>query len=338
MNDERKTRINIALVGAGFVGKMHADNLRAHPRFNLAVVCDSDLALARAAAGDGIKTTDDADSVLADDAIEAVLIATPSKTHCDFIERADGKAVLCEKPVAQTAEPATECARAIAGKKEPVQIGFNRRHDPGHAELRRRVAAGEVGKLEKLIITSRDPCLLPEAALRNCGGLFADTVVHDFDLARFILDEEPALLCVAGAALTSDLVREIGDIDTAMVVMQTASGVLCHINVSRRAAYGYDQRVEAFGEKGMLISGNHTATNVEFHTAQATSAREPLLHFFIERYAESYRLQLDAFAAAVSGECAPSPNFEDGRRAQILSDAAALSFREKKWVEVDYAL
>ena len=224
---------------------------------------------------------------------------------------------------------------AIADKKEPVQSGFNRRHDPGHSQLQKRVAAGDIGKLEKLIITSRDPGLPSENILRASGGLFADMMIHDFDMARFVLGEEPVMVFAAGAALTSPLVKDIGDIDTAMVIMQTASGVLCTINCSRRAVYGYDQRIEAFGSGGMLISENRTATNIKAHTAKTTSAAEPLLHFFTDRYADSYRLQLDTFAAAVCGKCAPMPTFQDGTRAQTLAEAAAKSMRENKPVVVN---
>lgn len=329
--------IAIALIGAGRIGRMHAGYLCAHPRFYLAAVCDRDLQLANAAAADAagdIIVADNADAIFADDDIRAVLIASPNDTHCDYIERAKGKAVLCEKPVAESAARAKQCAAVIAGKDEPVQIGFNRRYDPGHSQLQKRVAAGEIGKLEKLIITSRDPGLPDENILRASGGLFADMMIHDFDMARFVLGEEPVMLFAAGAALTSPLVKEIGDIDTAMVVMQTASGVLCTINCSRRAAYGYDQRVEAFGSEGMLISDNRTATNVRAHNAKITAAGEPLLHFFIDRYGDSYKLQLDAFADVFYGKHPPMPTFDDGRRAQILAEYSAQSLRDKKPVVV----
>ncbi|MGI9338786.1 MAG: inositol 2-dehydrogenase [Gammaproteobacteria bacterium] len=330
--------IHIALIGAGRIGKMHADCLRAHPRFYLAAVCDRDLQLANDAAAESIgdiAVADNADDILADDNITALLVASPNDSHCDYIERATGKAVLCEKPVAESAARAKQCANVIAAKKEPVQIGFNRRHDPGHSQLQKQVMNGDIGKLEKLIITSRDPGLPDEKILRNSGGLFADMMIHDFDMARFVLAEEPVWVFAAGAALTSPLVADIGDIDTAMVVLQTASGVLCTINCSRRAAYGYDQRVEAFGGEGMLISENRTATNVQMHTAKATSAKEPLLHFFIDRYEDSYRRQLDAFADAIAGKHPPMPTLEDGRRAQTLAEAAALSMREKRPIAVD---
>lgn len=329
--------ITIALIGAGRIGKMHADYLRAHSRFRLAAVCDKNMQLAKVAAADddGIVITDNADVVLADDNIDAVLIASPNNTHCDYIERAKGKAVLCEKPVAESAARAKQCAAVIADKKEPVQIGFNRRYDPGHFQLQKRVRAGDIGKVEKLIITSRDPALPDENILRNSGGLFADMMIHDIDMARFVLAEEPIMIYAAGAALTSPLVAEIGDIDTAMVVMQTASGVLCTINCSRRAVYGYDQRVEAFGSEGMLISENRTATNVQLHNNKTTAAREPLLNFFIDRYGDSYKLQLDAFADAFCAAGAPMPTFDDGRRAQVIAEAAAESMRQNRPINID---
>ena len=332
--------INIALVGAGRIGFMHAGVLRAHADTRLCAVCDANVDAAKHAAGDGgdVAVTDDANAVFTNENIDAVLIASPTGTHCDYIERAAGKAVLCEKPLAQPHElsRANQCAEHIKNKKEAVQLGFNRRHDPGHSELQQRIQNGDIGKLEKLVITSRDPAPPPLEYLKASGGLFADMMIHDFDIARFILNDEPARICASGAALFDDNAKAVGDIDTAMVIMQTTSGVLCHINCSRRACYGYDQRIEAFGEKGMLVSGNPRQSEVRAYGETTTAARAPLKHFFTERYADSYRRQIGAFAKAARGEVLPSPDFEDGRRALILAKAANDSLREQRWIEVNY--
>ncbi|MDD9884566.1 MAG: Gfo/Idh/MocA family oxidoreductase, partial [Gammaproteobacteria bacterium] len=293
---------------------------------------------------------------------DAVLIASPTATHVDFTLRAAraGQAVLCEKPVSlDTAEAARAAAALAEIPGARVQVGFNRRFDPGHAELARRVADGDIGRLEQLVITSRDPGLPSMDYLRGSGGIFRDMMIHDFDLARFVLgaaaggdsaagsdngdgDEADEITTVTAAATVQidSRLRAIGDHDSAMATLTTAAGRLCHISNSRRAVYGYDQRVEAFGAAGMLVSGNRTPTEVAVYNARATAARPPLLHFFTERYAEAYRLQLAAFIEVVElmqdGRAAPSPSFEDGRRALVLAAAAEESLRDARAVAVQF--
>ena len=335
--------IDIVLLGAGRIGRMHADNLAAHPRFRLRAVCDPAVELARqAVAGmSGVAALSDADEALSQDGLRAVLIASPTATHCGFIARAAelGLAVLCEKPVDLDLARVNRCRDDLAklgDKLPPVQIGFNRRFDPGHAALQSRVRRGDIGKLEQLLITSRDPAPSKWEILSASGGIFRDTMIHDFDLSRFILPDEPETLYATGSVLIEPRVAEIGSVDSAMVVMRTAGGALCCINNSLRASYGYDQRAEAHGEKGMLLSDNRPQTGVKFFGETATAACDPLLHFFIERYADAYRLQLDAFAEVAEGKREPSPSFEDGRRALILAEAAAESLREGRSVKVSF--
>jgi myo-inositol 2-dehydrogenase/D-chiro-inositol 1-dehydrogenase len=270
--------------------------------------------------------------------VDAVLIASPTPTHVDLLTRAAraGKAVLCEKPIDLDIARVERCREEIAGHRVPVQIGFNRRWDPSHRSLAQAVRAGEIGSIEQVVITSRDPAPPPLAYLASSGGLFRDMMIHDFDLARFVLGEDPVEVSATGSALVDPAVASVNDVDSAMVWMKTASGKLCHINNSRRASYGYDQRVEAFGSAGMLISNNRTATTVERYTATATAVRDPLLNFFIDRYGDAYRNQVDAFIDAVAGGREPSPGFEDGRRALILADAALESLATGKVVKVRY--
>ena len=250
--------------------------------------------------------------------------------------------MLCEKPVDLDLNRANECRdelAKLAGKGvgvPPIQIGFNRRFDPGHAALRERVWRGDIGGLEQLIISSRDPSPPPLEYVRESGGIFKDMMIHDLDLARFILPQEPESVLAEGSALIDSRVAELGDSDSAMIIMRTADGVLCCINNSRRAVYGYDQRVEAHGEKGMLLSDNRPQSGLKFFGADSSASRDPLPHFFMERYADAYRLQLDAFAAAVAGEVPPSPSFEDGRRALVLAEAAATALRERRAVKVEF--
>ena len=331
--------IGIALLGAGRIGAMHARHIAAHPRARLSAVYDAEGSAAAAVAAQcGAPAADRAAPAL--DAADAVLIASPTATHCDYIElaAAAGKPALCEKPPGLDIARVEQCRQKLAalGGDAIVQLGFNRRFDPGHAELAARAASGELGRLEKLIITSRDPAPPPADYWAVSGGLFRDMMIHDFDLARFVLGEEPAQVFAAGGALVApDICARCDDVDTAMVILRAASGALCHINCSRRAAYGYDQRVEAFGAHGMLISDNRAATAVTRHGADG-ARRGPLPHFFIERYAESYRRQLDAFVAAVENRRPAAPSFEDGRRALLLANAAEKALRRGQWAEVEF--
>jgi myo-inositol 2-dehydrogenase/D-chiro-inositol 1-dehydrogenase len=276
----------------------------------------------------------DVPSALGHPDVQAVLIASATITHAAYISLAAraGKPILCEKPIDLDLARVRKCRADLAEHPVPVQIGFNRRFDPGHAAIRKAVQSGEIGRLEKLIITSRDPCEPPVDYLRASGGLFRDMMIHDFDMTRFILGEEVVELTAMGSAAPGTAAASIGDLHTAMVTMKSTSGVLCHINCSRHASYGYDQRIEAFGPEGMLISNNVTATNLERYGNDVTSAREPLLHFFIERYQASYQAELRSFIRSVKEGVPPSPSFEDGERALAMADAALESLQTRAMV------
>lgn len=332
--------VQFALYGAGRIGRMHADNIAANPRARLCSVFDVNGDAAREVCEKhGAMQAHDVGEPLADESVDAVLIASSTDTHVDIITAAvaAGKAVLCEKPIDLDLDRVEQCARALASNDNAfVHIGFNRRHDPGHAEIHRALNAGEIGTLEQLIISSRDPEPPPLEYLQRSGGLFCDMMIHDFDLARFITGEEPVSIMAMGSAIVDPNARAINDIDTAMVVMQMESGALCHINCSRRAVYGYDQRVEAFGSQGMLLSNNKTATNVERFVADRTAAREPLLRFFIERYSESYDDELNAFINAVTNKTPPVTSFEDGRRALIIAKTAHEALTSGRSVALEF--
>ena len=278
------------------------------------------------------------EQALNDSRVNAVLIATSTDTHVDLLIQAAkaGKAILCEKPIDLDTARVNQCWEEIKDCDVPIQIGFNRRFDPSHNEVKQAVAAGDIGNLEQLIITSRDPGLAPVEYLKVSGGIFRDMLIHDFDIARFILGEEPVQLHVIGSALIDPAVAEIGDVDSAMVLLRTATGKLIHINASRRASYGYDQRIEAFGSTGMVQSNNQTATTVTRYTEQNTGVKGPLLNFFIDRYSTAYERQLGAFIDAVSAGEPVSPSFEDGRRAQKLADAAQQALETGEVVELDW--
>ena len=316
-------RLKIAVIGAGRIGQIHARNVAAHPDAQLAGIADPDHAAAdrlAQAAGTTVVALDAAFQA------DAVMICSPTTTHADYIERAAaaGKPAFCEKPVDLSADRVRACLETARRAGIPLMIGFNRRFDTHFAALKRRQESGEIGTLELLTITSRDPAPPPLGYIATSGGLFRDMMIHDLDLARYFLGDEPVELFAAASALVDPAIGQAGDVDTAVVALKTAGGGLCQISNSRRATYGYDQRIELHGSKGMLRAGNMTATTLE-HADAGGFRTDPALPFFLERYAHAYCAELDAFIAAVQAGTAPKPGGEDGLRALILADAATRS-------------
>jgi myo-inositol 2-dehydrogenase/D-chiro-inositol 1-dehydrogenase len=331
--------LRFALFGAGRIGAMHANNIAGHPRAELASVFDVNKAAAETvAAKHGAKPVASVEEALADKSVDAVLIASSTDTHVPLITASAlaGKAILCEKPIDLDINKVEQCRKDIAKANVPIQIGFNRRYDATHQALRQAVVRREIGTLEVLIITSRDPELAPMPILKSSGGIFRDMTIHDFDLARFILGEEPAEVSALGSVKVDPVVASLNDYDTVMVTMKAESGVLVHINNSRRCVYGYDQRVEAFGSKGMVQSDNPLPTMLKRSDASMTQSLGPLHHFFIERYRQAYLDELNEFIDRVMRGLPPTVGFEDGRRALIIADAAFESIRTGKSVTVSY--
>jgi myo-inositol 2-dehydrogenase/D-chiro-inositol 1-dehydrogenase len=324
-----------AQFGAGRIGAIHAANLAASGRARLKHVVDvhAPAALALAAKhGAQVSTTEEA---LADPEVGAVIIASSTDTHADLVIAAAraGKAIFCEKPIDLSLARVDACLAAVRKAGVPMLVGFNRRFDPSFAELHRRIGAGAIGQVEQVVITSRDPGPPPVSYIKVSGGLFRDMTIHDFDMARWMLGEEPVQVFAHGANLVDPAIGQAGDIDTAMVLLKTASGRMAHINNSRRASYGYDQRVEVFGSGGRLIAGNRTATTVELADGNAVSSDKPL-HFFLERYADAYRIELNTFLDAVANKTLMPVGAEDGRQALVLADAAFESLRSGGPVKV----
>ena len=313
--------IDIAIIGAGRIGRIHAGNIAAHPNARLVGIADFDPAAARALA-DSLGTK----PIPADEAFEAdaVLIASPTPTHAGYIEQAAAlnRAVFCEKPIDLSAARVRACL--AAAKNIVLMVGFNRRFDPHFASLKRRLP--EIGSLELLTITSRDPNPPPPAYVATSGGLFRDMTIHDLDMARFLLGEEPVAVTAAASCLVDPAIGAAGDVNTAVVTLRTASGRLCQISNSRRATYGYDQRIEAHGATGLLRAGNVFPTTVE-HAGADGFRSDPVLPFFLERYAAAYKAELDAFIRAANGQGAASPDGNDGLRALLLADAAEKAAR-----------
>ena len=315
--------LSIAVIGAGRIGRIHARNIAAHPSARLAGVADVDAAAASElaeACGARALSLDAAFSA------DAVLIGSPTTTHAEYIERAAGagKAIFCEKPIDLDAERVRTCLAAVRRAGVPLMVGFNRRFDPHFATLKRRMDAGEIGSLELLTIFSKDPAPPPLGYIATSGGLFRDCMIHDLDMARFLLGEEPVEVFAAASCLVDTSIGTAGDVDTAVATLRTASGKLCQISNSRRATYGYDQRIEAHGSKGLLRAGNVTPTTVELSNGAGVTT-DPLLPFFLERYAAAYRAELDTFVNAVTQRKPVQPDGGDGLQALLLADAATHS-------------
>ena len=327
-------------MGAGRIGKMHADIINAHPECNLKYIYDVDKRFSTELANKyNSLVTETADEALLSNDIDAVLIASATPTHIEFITKASksGKAVFCEKPIDLDIQKVNESFEKIKNIKTPIQIGFNRRFDNSHKKLQEANKSNEVGQLELIIISSRDPEPPGIDYLKAAGGFFRDTTIHDFDLSRFILGDDPIVQVSAFASqLISEECKEVGDHDTAMFILKSKRGVLIHINNSRRAVYGYDQRVEIFGSKGMMISGNQSPTSVEKFTNSITKANDPIHYFFIERYSQAYKDQFNDFIKTVNAKSKANVTFEDGRNALIIANAAYESYNSGKVVKINY--
>jgi myo-inositol 2-dehydrogenase / D-chiro-inositol 1-dehydrogenase len=328
--------ITFALFGAGRIGKMHAENLARRSDAKLLYVVDPKPEAARALAEPlGARQASEAEA-FGDPAVRAVLIASSTGSHADLSIAAAraGKAIFCEKPVDLTLPKVDQCIAAVNKAKVPMFVGFNRRFDPSFRALKKRLDAGEIGKVEQVIITNRDPGLPEMRFLATSGGLFLDFTIHDFDMARWLLGEEPAEVFARGAVLVDPRVGTEGnDIDTAMLLLRTASGKMCQISNTRRAVYGYDQRIEVFGSKGMLRAGNLTPTTVERSGAESTCADNPWPNFQT-RYAAAYAAELSSFIGSVERRKPAEVRPEDSRQVLLLAEAAQQSARSGKPVRV----
>ncbi|MEX8495956.1 inositol 2-dehydrogenase [Sphaerotilus sp.] len=330
--------IRVAVLGAGRIGQIHAANVAANPLAKLVAVVDPIDASARKLADKlGCEASTDAEATIARADVDAVVIGTPSDTHAHLMLLAAraGKAVLCEKPVDNDLAKADAAVAELKALGAKVMMAFNRRFDPSNIELRRAIDAGDIGEVRQVIISSRDPGLPPRDYVAHSGGIFRDMAIHDFDMARFLLGEEPVeVYAKASRVVDPALMAEFDDYDTLMVIMQTASGKQCHINCCREASYGYDQRFEILGAKGMLMNDNLRPSTVRRYNATETEALPPLLNFFLQRYTDAYRNELDAFLKALdSGSAMPTSPW-DGRQALRLAEAAIESVKTGRAVAV----
>jgi myo-inositol 2-dehydrogenase/D-chiro-inositol 1-dehydrogenase len=328
--------IGIALMGAGRMARVHAKAIRAAGG-RLVTVYDVVESAAKALASDtSASAARSAEDALHHPGVDAVLVATSSDTHVDLIIQSvkAGKAVMCEKPLAPNLSDAQRCINALGAQASNVFLAFNRRFDPGHAALKKAIDAGEIGNLEQLTITSRDPAPPPLEYIPNSGGLFRDMMIHDFDMARWILGEEPVSIYSHGSCLVDPQIGKLGDIDTACVTMVTPSGKQAVILNSRRAVYGYDQRIEAFGSAGMVISDNPRATAVQRYSSTSFGAPDRVFTFYMDRYGHSYRMEIETFLGCVAAGTPPPINAIDGLRAVYLAEAAGASLRLGEAIEL----
>lgn len=327
--------LRVALLGAGRIGQVHAKSMKATKAGRLVAIADANPEAAQALAdlvGSEARSVDD---ILADPAIAAVLIASSTDTHSDLIARAAeaGKAVLCEKPVDLSLERALATLATAEAAGMPVMVGFNRRFDPNFAALKSAFDAGEIGRGEMLSITSFDPAPPPVAYVKVSGGLFRDMMIHDFDMACWIFGGPPASVTAHGSALVDPAIGAAGDVDTAVVTMVWPDGRIAVIRNSRRAGYGYDQRIEVLGSGGLLSASNVLENTVEKITPEGASSARPL-HFFLERYIRAYEIEWDAFLAALA-EGAPMPvTLREGVAAQACAEAATRSLQSGATVAV----
>lgn len=326
----------VVIIGAGRIGRIHAANLHQHPLADVRYIVDvvdsaaSDLAASCAAQVGTVE------SALADNSVNIVVIASSTDTHSGLIAQAAraGKAIFCEKPLDLDTRTAQQSLEIVDRHQVLMCLGFNRRHDPSFNRLKQDIGRGLVGDVEVVSITSRDPSPPPVEYIGRSGGLFRDMMIHDFDMGRWLLGEEPVVVFASGSVLADENIGKAGDIDTAIAVLKTASGRLCQITNSRRCSYGYDQRIEVFGSEGMVRAGNERPTRVESANRDGFH-KDPVLPFFLERYADAYRLQMDKFLRAVNGEHIDIPQGPDGLRALQIADAAQKAHDSGRPVFID---
>jgi myo-inositol 2-dehydrogenase/D-chiro-inositol 1-dehydrogenase len=327
--------VRFGLLGAGRIGKVHARAIGSNPSAELVAVADAVEKAAKDIAdayGCAIRSIDEMEK--ADD-IDAVVICTPTDTHADLIERfaRAGKAIFCEKPIHLDVVRVEQCLAVVEKTGATLMVGFNRRFDPHFAAVRKAIDDGAIGKVEQVVITSRDPGPPPLDYIGRSGGIFRDMTIHDFDMARFLLGEEPVKVLATASVLVDKEIGEAGDFDSVSVILTTASGKQCVITNSRRATYGYDQRIEVHGSEGMVAAENQRPVSIELANGKGYT-RPPLHDFFMTRYIDAYAIEIASFIEAVSKGKAASPSGQDGLLALKLADAALKSAKEGKAVQL----
>jgi len=325
--------INLCLFGAGRIGSIHADNVAKNKEVDIRYIVDAYQPAAQELAKRYNAKVVSVEEALADAEIHGVIIASSTNTHADLMEQSAraGKAIFCEKPVDLSISRVKECLAVIEKAGVICSIGFNRRYDPQFNTLKQAIVTGQIGNLEMLTITSRDPSAPPIEYIKVSGGLFSDMMIHDFDVARWLLAEEPVEVFATSSCLVDPAISEAGDVDTALVTLKTASGKLCQISNSRRSVYGYDQRIEAFGSGGMAQVGNQLESSLTLTGDTGSQTAKPQF-FFLERYKAAYELELINFIECIRDNKQPVASGIDGLKSMILAEAALQSSKTGKVV------
>ena len=327
--------ITFGLLGAGRIGSIHGANVANHPNAKLKALYDPFQPNADKLSAELGCIQMSVDEIFEDKEIDAILVCSATDTHADLIEKAvaNNKHVFCEKPIDLSLSRVRDCCASVAASDNKALVAFNRRFDPNFQLLQQQATAGVIGDIEMVNIMSKDPSPPPAEYVEVSGGMFRDMTIHDFDMARFILGEEIVEVSAHASCLVDSEIGEAGDVDTAMITMKTASGKLAQITNSRRASYGYDQRVEIHGSKGMLEAQNVNESTVTAHTESGVNSAKPL-HFFLERYETAYRNEIDTFIRNLNGEEVSYPSMNDGLQALLLADASILSYKEGRTVKL----
>ncbi len=327
--------LRFGVLGAGRIGRVHSKAIAGTPGAALVAIADP-IATAAQDMADAYNCDIRAiEAIIGADDIDAVVICTPTDTHADLIEQAAraGKAIFCEKPIDLSVKRVRQCLKVVAAQNAVLMVGFNRRFDPDFIAVKAAIDAGHVGSVEMVTITSRDPGAPPVDYIKRSGGIFRDMTIHDFDMARWLLGEEPETVIAAASNLVDPAIGKAGDFDSVNVILRTASGRQAIITNSRRATYGYDQRIEVHGSLGAVAADNMRVANIEVAGANGFT-RPPLLDFFMTRYVTAYANEIAAFVAAVT-KGAPTPTTgADGLAALVLADAALESVQTGRAVTV----
>ena len=329
--------INVALLGFGRIGQMHAENINRNKDLRLLYVYEKVGRLCKKARNlYNCKIQNNYNRIFADKAVDIIFISTPTNTHIKFIEEGikSKKTIFCEKPLDLNIGKIIKTFKNVKKYRPKIQLGFNRRFDPGHFSIKQDLKSNKIGRLEKIIITSRDPSPPSVSYLKASGGLFRDMMIHDIDLCRFYLEKDEIAEVQAFSSSFEPIYKKINDHELAVVTMKSKKGVLCVITNSRHCSFGYDQRIELFGKKGMLLSGNKKINATELYNSNQSSSQKPFLNFFIKRYSDSYNLQLKEMVLLHKNKITSRSTFEDGYMALKLANACYKSLKLKKTIKL----
>ena len=329
--------MDICLVGAGRIGEVHSKNINNNKKINLKYVVDINFIAAKKIAKKynaiPLRSVDEA---IKKNDFDSVLIGSATNTHVNFIKKFSncGKNIFCEKPIDLDINKVKECIKVLKKNKTKFFIGFMRRFDPSLMKLKKHIKEGKVGEIQMISITSRDPIPPPIEYVKVSGGIFIDSQIHDIDLARWLLSENPTEVVSRASCLIDKKIGRAGDFDSVNTILKTKSGKLCQINNSRQTVYGYDQRVEVFGSKGMISTTNLRDSNLEITTKNTTNAKDNYQYFFLERYKDAFKNELDNFVNSVEKNLIPAPSFQDGFVAMKIAEAATKSAKKNKIFKV----